>query len=74
MTPEKQIDNMAVQFWVIAALYASECHWLAWLYHYDSSFARYSRRYANAARARAMVVYDRVLNQESHRSDNSNPA
>lgn len=69
MTPEKEIDNMAVQFWVIAALYASECHWLAWLYHYDSSFARY-RRYANAARARAMVVYDRVLNQEEMRCKN----
>ncbi|CAM3915892.1 hypothetical protein [Delftia tsuruhatensis] len=55
--------HMAIQFWVVSALYASECHWLSWLYRRDSTLGR-SRRYANAARARAVVIYDRVLNQE----------
>lgn len=54
--------HVLIQFWVVSALYASESHWLAWLYRHDSPLGR-SRRYANAARARAVVVYDRVLNK-----------
>lgn len=59
----KQPAFVAIQFWTLAALYCSECHWVAWLNNRDSRSAR-RRRYANAARARALVVYDRALNQE----------
>lgn len=64
-----QIDRSAAvhSFWIVSALYTSECHWLAWLYNHDSKLGRL-RRYANAARAKAMVVHDRVLNGDTSQS------
>lgn len=64
MTDRPAPATMAIQFWVVSALYVSESNWLSWLYRHDSPYASV-RRHANACRARAMVIHDRVLNGET---------
>lgn len=48
---------------LFAALYMSENWYTAWLEHKDSRLKR-QRRLATYGRARAVVLFDRVLNGE----------